>query len=132
MFLLRIKKQLKMTNVQNMSLLLILRFSISYFANCLKKNELITEKTFGERGGGYIRRRTRHKSNDPYVALIFIVYSSYSGFSALIHKLPTNIALVPLVFCFYSPLNNKLSKNIPLVQVLFCSYSLILLLLKKM
>ena len=51
MFLLRIKKQLKMTNVQNMSLLLILRFSISYFANCLKKNELITGKTFGERGG---------------------------------------------------------------------------------
>ena len=35
----------------------------------------------------------------------------YSGYSALIHKLSTNIALVALVLCSYSPLNNKIVKK---------------------
>ena len=102
-----IKKPLKMPNVQNMPILLILRFSIS-----LLKNEPITGKTFGERGAGGIygeRPGICHIICCSYIHVIQLLL--YSGYSALIHKLSTNIALVALVLCSYSPLNNKIVKK---------------------
>ena len=76
------------------------------------KNELITGKTFGERGAGGIygeRPGICHIICCSYIHVIQLLL--YSGYSALIHKLSTNIALVALVLCSYSPLNNKIVKK---------------------
>ena len=122
MFLLRIKKQLKMTNVQNMSLLLILRFSIS-----LLKNELINWKNiWRDGGGGYIWRKTRHMSYH-----MLLLHSSYTALTLATLPLFTNYQQILLLLRSYSApilrLITKLSKNILLLHTSHIYFALIYL-----